>query len=183
MFRVVRCCCRERKRNVTCTSTEASGGIGDSLCFTCPEGTFGGTKGCVDCDRARRCVDTATHLLCPDNELLVRSQCAPSTQQDPTLVLNNHVVGCTETCFADFAVCGACPPSCVSCTNSSSCAVCAAGTSLSSDGACSVLQRATSQTHAVWWVVLLVVIGFSSLLSSVLCRSFLPSTPSSDASG
>ena len=133
--------------DVTCTSTEPKVSIGDNGCFTCPEGTFGGTNECVDCGGARRCVDTAAHLLCPDNELVVNSQCSPSTQQDSTLVVNNHVVKCTETHFADGAACGACPPSCVSCANSSSCAVCAAGTSLSSNGACSVLQHATAQTH------------------------------------
>ena len=134
--------------DVTCTSTEPNGGFGDSGCFSCPDRTFAGTNECVDCNGARRCVDKKAHILCPDNELVVRSQCSPSTQQDPTLVVNNHVVGCTETHFADGTSCGACPSLYVSCANSSSCSVCAAGTSLSSDGACSVLQHATAQTHA-----------------------------------
>ena len=98
---------------MTCTNTDPNGGIVDSGCFTFPEGTFVGTNECVDCGGARRCVDTTAHLLCPDNELVINSQCSPSTQEDPTLVLNNHVVRWTETCFADGSGCWACPLTCV----------------------------------------------------------------------
>ena len=88
-----------------------------------------------------------THLLCADSAILDGSQCAKSTRQDSIIVTNNHIVKCVGRRFADGTSCGECPSSCLLCRNNTVCDICAAGTSLSLDGACVILENATTQTH------------------------------------
>ena len=133
--------------NVTCTSPDNNVSTSDERCFTCPEGSFGDTNECADCGGARRCADTTDHLLCHDNSLVVNSRCTPSTQQDSTCIVNNHVVKCADTHFASGEVCGECPTSCALCTDGvSPCSVCTAGTSLT-QGGCVEIANATAQAH------------------------------------
>ena len=117
------------------------------VCLECVEAMFSVLRACADCDGARRCVDAEQHILCGDGALPVQSHCTPSTPQDALLVANNHAVKCSEAHFADGEACGDCPPSCVACADTSSCAVCAGGASLAQDGTCTPLENAAAQAH------------------------------------
>ena len=120
----------------------------NGLCFDCVEGMHTTLSACAQCDGAQRCVDSTTHLLCTDGEVLAGSHCSEPTEHNALLVTNNHVVKCTERHFADGEACGDCPSSCASCANASSCMGCTNGTSLTHDGGCAALENAVSQTHA-----------------------------------
>ena len=118
------------------------------LCYECVEGMHATLAACAACDGARRCLDNVTHLLCQDGFVLGSDGvCARSSEQNALIVENNHAVMCAESHVADGTTCTECPLSCVSCVNEESCQVCAAGTSLSPDGACVVLENATAQAH------------------------------------
>ena len=138
----------------TCSVMRADEKIGEcanqerGLCFECVETMYSVLDACASCDRALRCVNNASHLLCGDGALPNAGHCTPSKQQDALLVTNNHVAKCSEAHFADGEACGGCPEFCVSCTDTTSCSVCAGGTSLGKDGKCAAIENAAVQVHS-----------------------------------
>ena len=117
------------------------------LCFECVEDMYSVLDRCASCDGAPRCVNNASHLLCPDNAVFVDSHCTPSMDQNALLVANNHAVKCREALYAVGDACAGCPPSCAACHNGSSCVVCTSGNSLSPVGVCAEHGQAVVQTH------------------------------------
>ena len=109
-------------------------------------GTVLASNACVDCSAAcERCTPESC-LRCRDDFVLVDGVCV---EKDATalLVSSNNTLRCAESFFSDNKACWECPASCLSCNDESTCSVCAAGTSLSQDGACVGLEDATVQTH------------------------------------
>ena len=127
-----------------CVPEQQTGG----MCYECVEGRFTEMDACMLCGSgSRRCLDRDVALLCDDSMLLTSGKCAgvDDNDADALAVVNNHVVKCAETRFADGGVCGECPALCVSCANGTACDICAEST-LGDDLMCSKSNAATVQT-------------------------------------
>ena len=78
------------------------------VCVECAEGFFSELDACRSCNTARRCIDTATHILCEDDALLSGATCGAGLPPDALLATGNHVVKCGAGHFVQPGTCGAC---------------------------------------------------------------------------
>ena len=105
-------------------SIEKCAVLEEGVCVECAEGFFSELDACQSCSTARRCVDTATHLMCEDDALLSGATCGAGLPPDALLATGNHVVKCGAGHFVQPGTCGACQEGCVACRDGMSSDIC-----------------------------------------------------------